>query len=236
MLKKGDFVEVEFTGKLEDGTVFDSNIEKDLTKINEGREKKIIPKPFVFAIGQDMFLKGVDDFLTGKNIGEYTIALPPERAFGKRNPQLIQMIPSKHFRQHNLNPVPGISFNFDGRIGKVLTASGGRIMVDFNNPLAGKDVTYHINVLRAVEDINERTKSLIDFIFRKSFEFEVKDKTLTIKTEKGMKEFIELFKDKFKDVLGLDLKVNEIEKEKPKEDLKEEEKKKDANSKESDNN
>ena len=44
----------------------------------------IEPKPLVFSFGQGMFLKGVEDFLVGKEIGKYEIELPPEKAFGKR--------------------------------------------------------------------------------------------------------------------------------------------------------
>ncbi|MFH1918154.1 MAG: hypothetical protein ABIJ14_03590, partial [Nanoarchaeota archaeon] len=113
------------------------------------------------------------------------------------------------FKEHNTNPVPGVMFNFDGRIGKILSASGGRIRVDFNNPIAGKDVEYKIKILRKVEDKDEKTKALIDFLFRKDFKFEIKDKKLSLEVDKGFKQFVEMFADKFKDVLDLDLEVKE---------------------------
>ena len=52
-----------------------------------------------------MFLKGVDDFLIGKEIGKYTIELTPEKAFGNRESKLVQMIPMKVFQQHKINPI-----------------------------------------------------------------------------------------------------------------------------------
>ena len=87
-------------------------------------------------------------------------------------------------------------------------------MVDFNNPLAGKTVMYNINILRKVTDINEKVNALIDFLFRKEFKFEIKDKTLILQAEPNMAKFIGLFKDKFKDMLDLDLEVKEV-KDKP---------------------
>ena len=84
-------------------------------------------------------------------------------------------------------------------------------MVDFNNPLAGKEVVYKINVLRKVDDINEKINSLNEFLFRRDFKFEIKDKKLILEVEKELKPFVELFKDKFKEMLGLDLEVKEIE-------------------------
>ncbi len=211
-LNKKDFIEIDFTGKVSGGEVFDSTIKKDLEKLHEGHDHPVEAKPFVFSLGEGMFLKSIDDFLIGKDIGKYKIELKSEQAFGKRNPSLVQMVPLKTFRDHQINPVPGSLLNFDGRVGKTLTVSGGRVMIDFNNPLAGKDVVYEIEVKRKITDINEKIRAFNDFLFKKDFDFEVKDKKLILKVEKGMKSFIEMFKEKFKEVLDLDLEVSETEK------------------------
>ncbi|MBU0894394.1 MAG: peptidylprolyl isomerase [Nanoarchaeota archaeon] len=206
-LKKNDFIEIEFTAKTKEGNIFDSNIKEDLQKINP----QIQAKPLIIVLGQEMFLKSVEDFLIEKNIGEYKVELSPEKAFGNRNPELIKRIPMKVFKEQQINPIPGAIFNFDGRIGKILSASGGRILTDFNNPIAGKDVIYDINVKRIVTDLNEKVKSIIEFLFRKDFEFKIEEKKIVLNVDKGMKQFAGLFKDKFKDILGLDLEVKEIE-------------------------
>jgi len=206
-LAKNDFIEIEFTGKTKDNEVFDSNI-KDVAKtINPN----IDAKPFVFCLGQGMFLKGVDDFLIGKEPGkEYKIELKPEDAFGKREPKLIQLVPMKIFVEQKVNPVAGAMFNFDGRIAKILSVSGGRVMVDFNNPLSGKEVVYDIKVLKKLEDLNEKIKSLNEFLFKQDLKFEVQEKNLLMQVEKQMKPFIEMFKDKFKEIFDLDLVVEEL--------------------------
>jgi|TARA_Y100000310_G_scaffold125312_1_gene124069 FKBP-type peptidyl-prolyl cis-trans isomerase 2 len=208
--KQKDFIEVEFTGKVKDGEIFDSNIKKDLEDANLDFK----PKPFIFCLGEGMFLKGVEDFLIGKEIGEYNVELSPEKAFGKREPKLIQVMPMKIFREQKLNPIQGTMFNFDGRLAKILSVSGGRVIADFNNPIAGKDVVYKIKILRKVEDIKEKTKALIEFLFKRDLDFEVKEKKIIIKVEKELVKFVELFKDKFKDILGLDLEVKEVQKKK----------------------
>lgn len=204
-LQKKDFIKIEFTGKVKDGEIFDSNIKEDLKDANLKTESK----PFIFCLGEGMFLKGVEDFLIGKDIGEYEIELTSEKAFGKRDANLVQMMPIKIFAEQKVNPVPGAMFNFDGRIAKILTVSGGRVMVDFNNPIAGKDVVYKIKVLRKVEDKNEKIKAFIDFLFKRDLKFEVKDKKLIIEVEKQMKNFVEMFKDKFKDIFDLELEIRE---------------------------
>ena len=219
-LKKSDFIEIEFTAKIKDGEVFDSNIKEELQKLNPHAKAE----RFIYSLSEGMFLEGVDNYLIGKEIGEYKIELNPEKAFGKRESKLIQMIPMKVFKQHNVNPIPGSMFNFDNRAAKILTVSGGRVMVDFNNPLAGKDVIYNIKILRKVEDKNEKIKALNKFLFKKDFKFEIKDKKLILEVEKGMSKFIEMFKDKYKEILDLELEVKEpIEKKvKEKENKKEE--------------
>lgn len=217
ILKKKDFIEIEFTGKIKDGEMFDSNIPENIKKINPSMSeedpsylKKI--KPFVFSLGEGMFLQGIDDFLIGKEAGKkYYIELTPENAFGNRVSKLVQIMPMRVFKEQNIQPIQGEMFNFDGRVAKILSVSGGRVIVDFNHPLAGKIVQYEINVIRKINDISEKIKSLINFLFRKELKFEInkKDKKIIINAEKEMKQFVELFKDKFKDILGFDLEIEE---------------------------
>jgi FKBP-type peptidyl-prolyl cis-trans isomerase 2 len=155
--------------------------------------------------------------LIGKEIGNYEIELSPENAFGNRNSKLVQIIPSRVFREQKVNPVSGAMFNFDGRVAKILSVSGGRIIADFNNPIAGKTVIYNVRVSRKVDDEKEKAKAFIDFLFRRHFDFEIKDKKITIKAEKDFVKFLELFKDKFKEILDLDLEIVEQEKKDSKE-------------------
>lgn len=206
-LKKRDFIEIEFTGMVKDGEIFDSNIKEDLKKVNPETKAK----PFIFSLGQGMFLKGVEDFLIGKDVGEYKIELTSEEAFGKRDSKLIQRIPTNVFKEHELNPVSGIMFNFDGRLGKVLTVSGGRVMVDFNNPVAGKDVVYKIKVLRKIDDLNEKIRAFNDFLFKRDFKFVIENKKIILHVEKSMIKFVEMFGEKYKEIFGMDLEVEEIE-------------------------
>jgi FKBP-type peptidyl-prolyl cis-trans isomerase 2 len=205
-LKKNDFIEINFTGKTKEGEIFDSSIKEDIEKAG----LKLDAKPFVFCLGQGMFLKGIDDFLIGKDVGEHRIELKPENAFGKREPKLVQMMPMKIFAQHKTQPIPGAMFQFDGRVAKILSVSGGRVIVDFNIPLAGKEVIYKIKVLKKVEKTEEKINALNEFLFKKKFDFDINDKRLILKVEKPLVKFVELFKDKFKEILDLELEVKEI--------------------------
>ena len=87
-------------------------------------------------------------------------------------------------------------------------------MVDFNNFLAGKDVEYSINVLRKVIDKKEQITAFNEFLFKQKFPFEIKEKKLILKANKQLIQVIPLFKEKYKEVFGLDLEVEESKQDK----------------------
>ncbi len=214
-LKKSDFVEIDFIAKFKDsGEVFDSSVASELKKLSD----HAIAKPFTYPLGQEMFLKGIDNFLIGKEIEkfpkDFKIELNAENAFGPRDSKQVQMIPMKVFKEHDIQPIPGVSLNFDGKVARILSVSGGRVLVDFNSPLAGKDVVYEVKVLSKVDDLDQKVKALNEFLFKKDFHFTVKDKKVIIEVDKGMKTILEMFKEKFKEILGLDLEVVEPEEKK----------------------
>jgi FKBP-type peptidyl-prolyl cis-trans isomerase 2 len=214
-LQKGDFISIDFTGKVKDGEVFDSTIKEDLEELHKGHGHEIKTKPFIFALGRGMFLDALDNLLIGKEIGkDYEIEINPDQGFGKRESTLVKMIPIKIFLEQKINPIPGVSLNFDGRVGKILTVSGGRVMIDFNHPLAGKTLEYKIKVLKKIEDVNEKINALNEFFFRKDLKFEVKEKKLIIEADKQFSKVVSLFTDKFKEILDLDLEVVEVEEKK----------------------
>jgi FKBP-type peptidyl-prolyl cis-trans isomerase 2 len=117
------------------------------------------------------------------------------------------MIPLKVFHEKQVNPVAGMMFDFDGRAAKILTVSGGRVTVDFNNPLAGKTVTYNLEVLRKVEDLKEQVNAFNEFLFKKEFPIEIKEKKLIIEADGQFAQMMPMFKEKYKEIFDLDLEV-----------------------------
>lgn len=207
MLQKNNFVEIEFTGKVKDGELFDTNIKSEAVKM----ELEIEERPLTICLGQNMILPAIDDFLIGKEIGKHSIELLPEKAFGMRDKSLIKTVPLKMFIEKQIMPRPGMMFNFDNAIGKISSVSGGRVIVDFNNPLANKTVVYEINVKRVLEDNKEKVDSLMNFFFRRKFEFKINGSELIVDADKKLKPFLEAFKERFKEILNLDMKINEVE-------------------------
>ena len=213
IVEKNEFIEIEYSGRIKDGEIFDSTILEEAKKLNPDVKEV---KPYILCIGQNMVLPAIDDFLTGKEVGKpYLLELPAEKAFGKRDKNLVKTVPISVFRQQDISPQQGMVFSFDNMLGRISAVSGGRIIVDFNNPLAGKDVIYDIKIKRKITDINEKIKTLMQAFYRAEFDFSVENKKLIIKTEKGIEKFIMLFAEKFKEILGLDLEVKEKPAEEP---------------------
>lgn len=198
-IKKNDFIEIEFSGSA-NGNLFDTTNKKEAEEM--GLEADI--KPVIISVGNGMMLEGFDNALIDKEVGKnYSIHLEVDKAFGKRNPSLIKLIPMRIFREKNMNPMSGMTLQMDNQIAKVISVSGGRVMVDFNNPLAGKEIDYDFKILRNVEDAEEKVNALQDFFFRQRFDFSVEGNKILFKDLK-IKPLIDMMKEKLKEISGFE--------------------------------
>ena len=162
-IKKNDFVELAFTATLtENGEIVDTT-EAELH--HDGHVHHGRGGPLTVCVGQGQLPKGVENGLVGKALGPHTFALKADDAFGQKNPKLISMIPTNKFGEHHIKPVPGLQINMDGRIGTVKTVSSGRTVVDFNHPLAGKELTYSVKILKLLTDPEEKLRALLLKVF-----------------------------------------------------------------------
>lgn len=135
--KTGDTVKVDYTGKLADGTVFDSSIGK---------------APIEFTIGSGQMIKGFDNAVLGMKVGQSkTVALPPEDAYGGHNDALVITV-DKSQMGPGVNPTVGQQLTVthpDGTISTVVVTAvtATSVTVDANNPLAGKTLTFDIKLV-----------------------------------------------------------------------------------------
>src|SRR3989338_9525675 len=118
-IKLHDFIEIEYTGKLAEGAVFDTTSEK-VAKEHRLHSPERKYHPAVICVGERQILPGLDAQLVDKELGkEYTLTLPPEKAFGKRDIKLVKIMPMDMFRQHKVQPHPGLQVDVDGEMGLV---------------------------------------------------------------------------------------------------------------------
>ncbi len=145
----GAYVKLSFEAKTEEGEIADSTKQR----IKKNDEYEEIDVPIVVKIGErEVFF---DDFLLDLEEGkEYDIKVPPEKAYGKRDPKRIETIPIKKLRSltgERKFSVGQILYDSEGRYyGKIIYVGSRDITIDRNHPLAGKNILVHLKIHKVV--------------------------------------------------------------------------------------
>ena len=160
-MKEGDFAKIEYTGRAA-GRVFDTTDAEKAKKADIFNPRAKYGAVLV-PVGKGVAVKGLDEALLAAKKGDSdTVKLPPEKAFGPRNGQLVKLLPMTSFRQQKVEPKPGMVLDFDGKAGRVQSVSGGRVMVDFNHELAGQEVEYEFKVVDVLEKPEDKVPALAE--------------------------------------------------------------------------
>ena len=161
-MEKGDFVIIDYVGRIkETGEIFDTTIE-DVAKKEGVYEEGRIYEPKLVVIGEGWILKALEEKLLEMDEGQKaTIEIPPEQAYGKRDPEKVRIIPLRRLVSKGITPRPGMRVNVDGRIATVRTVGAGRVQLDFNHPLAGKTLVYEVTIVKKIETPKEKIQALI---------------------------------------------------------------------------
>jgi len=137
-VKKGDKIKVDYTGTLEDGTVFDSS------------EKH--GKPLEFEVGSGQIIKGFDEAVVGMEKGdEKEIKIEPAEAYGEPNPEMVKKVPKDKFPTDK-EPKQGMMLVMGLPNGakipaKIVEVGDKEITLDLNHPLAGKTLNFKIKIV-----------------------------------------------------------------------------------------
>ena len=178
---KGDIVRIDYDGWVEDSNeLFDTTnaqTAKDAGVYNE--KMQYVPIPVL--IGGGRIFPGLDEALENVEVGqEYDIVIPAEKAAGPRDPKLVEMVALREFIRQEVEPRIGMEVNIKNRMGIVTAVTAGRVRVDFNRRLAGKNLKYHFKVLSKAEDDEEKVKAVLemDYGTAENFQIHVKDKSV----------------------------------------------------------
>lgn len=143
--KSGDKVKVHYTGRLEDGTVFDSS---ECADDNCGCETG----PLEFTIGEGQVIPGFERAVEGMSIGETkTVNIPVADAYGTRQDELVAQVPRSDLPQ-GMSPEVGQQLEVTQEDGSsfpvlVIEVTDDSITLDANHPLAGKDLTFDLKLV-----------------------------------------------------------------------------------------
>lgn len=197
-----NFIKISYTGKTDDGKVFVTTDIKTAKENNIYNEKNIY-KPSVILDEEksDKITDRIKEEIKGMNTGEEKTIEIPEELGEHYDPKLVQIIPLSAFRKQNINPFPGMVFEYNGRRGVIETISGGRVRVDFNSEIAGKKIIYYVKVEAKAENDEEKIKYLIERSFNDSKDFEVRTEQKKEDEKEKKKVFIKIPKEAFLDEL-----------------------------------
>ena len=181
-MQAGDFVRINYVAKLESGEIFDLTYE-DLAKRHTIYNPKVVYKPIPIVVGAGFVIKGIDNSLLLMGVGEKkTLGITPEEGFGQRDPKLVRVVPKRVFKEHNIEPAHGMIVDFSGVKGRVQSVGAGRIMVDFNNPLAGKVLEYELEVVEKIEEPEKQVLAILEFFGIDKAEVRFSDDGVEIET------------------------------------------------------
>jgi peptidylprolyl isomerase len=136
--KSGDKVKVHYSGKLANGELFDSSLERE---------------PIEFTIGEEKLIRGFESAVIGMCEGESkTILIPSGEAYGRHQQELVAVVDRKTLPA-NITPEIGMRLKIDSAQGypihlTVMAVTEENVTLDANHPLAGKDLSFEIRLLQ----------------------------------------------------------------------------------------
>jgi len=133
VVKMGDQIAVNYTGRLENGSIFDTSVGKS---------------PLEFTAGAGQMIKGFDKAVIGMKVGESkTVKLAPLEAYGETNPNLVKSFDKNAFPDFNNLKVGMQLGTSTGLTGTVTKVTDQNATVDFNHELAGKTLVFEIAIV-----------------------------------------------------------------------------------------
>ncbi len=161
-LQKGDFILIDYVAKVkETNEVFDTTKE-DVAKKEHLHKEGQIHEPELVVVGEGWVLKALDDALTTMEICKpCTVEISPEKAFGQRDPEKIKRVPIKALYAKEINPVVGARIEFQGKNATIRSIGAGRVLLDFNAPLAGKTLIYDVTITKKLDTAEQKIGSIV---------------------------------------------------------------------------
>ncbi|NIO37821.1 peptidylprolyl isomerase [Candidatus Bathyarchaeota archaeon] len=184
-LKKGDFVLIDYIGKVkETGEAFDTTIEK-VAKDERLYKEGEIYEPKLVVLGEGWVLKTLDESLETMIVGKETsVEISSEKAFGDRDPEKVKRVPLRQLTNKGISPGLGKRVEYNGKMATIRTMGAGRVLLDFNPPLAGKTLVYRVTVQKRLRTNKQRMQALIHrripAVEQSKFKFTIKTRIVSV--------------------------------------------------------
>lgn len=161
-MNDGDFIKIEFEMRVGEDKKLVSTSKADLAKQNDIFDENARYGDIVVIVGQEGIFKEVNEAFKKAEPGqEIEVEVPPEDAFGQRLPSNIKIHTMREFQRLNIDPQVGKEVEINRRVGRIISVTPGRVLVDYNHRWAGKTVYYKFKINGVITDPVEKVKAII---------------------------------------------------------------------------
>ncbi len=145
----------------DDGKIFDLTLEEVAKEEGIYKEDGRY-EPILVAVGMNWVLSALEEQLVGMKVGESKqIEVPPEKAFGLRDPHKVKQIAKTKLAKMGVKPIKGEEVTLGRDRGVIVSVLGRTVRVDFNSPLAGKTIVFDVTVRDIVADPVEKVRAIV---------------------------------------------------------------------------
>ncbi len=161
-MSKGDYILLDYTvSSKEDGKILETTIEEIAKEAGIYKPEEVY-RPRLVLLGETKLFEPLEEKLLSIDVGqEFEIEVPPEKAYGNRDPANVRVVNIRELHRRGILPKPGDALDIDGRVARVISVSGGRVTLDFNHPLAGRTLIVRGKVVRKLETDEEKIRYLV---------------------------------------------------------------------------
>ncbi len=168
-IPRNTFVLVEYTIRVRDTNELVDTTLEDIAK-KEGRyDPEKVYEPILVIVGEGRLIPGFEEHIeqSGEVGKELTVEIPPEKAYGLRDPSKVKVLNARELLRSGIVPEIGKIIEVGGSVGVIKAISGGRVLVDFNHPLAGKTLICTYKIVKILDDDVEKIRYLLHRRYRR---------------------------------------------------------------------
>jgi len=176
-IEKGSILWLEYDAWVlnPDGTMrlFDTTHAEAAKREGTFDEKKVYAEVSVILAPGRLF-PGLEEAVLQAKVGEsQEVVIPPAKGAGERDPKLVELRSLRDFLKQEIDPEVGMEVALGGKRGTVTAVTGGRVRVDFNNPLAGRTLKYAFQVVRKATAVDEKVRGILEMDYGLADQFRV---------------------------------------------------------------
>ena len=162
VINDGSMIMIDYVARTsEEGAVFDTTM-KDVAQQEAVYKEDKIYEPMLVVLGEGWVPFGLENAIKKANLGDtFEIDVSCEEAYGPKDPSKIKLVARREFQKLSINPSIGDRITLGNQTGTVISVSSGRVRMDYNHILAGKDISYKIKIHDKINGDENKIRALM---------------------------------------------------------------------------